>query len=160
MKFETVGEKIRHRREELNYSLNHLAKLAGISYATLMHIEKGETLRPRNSVLRRISKALEYNAEALLQYVPLQYVPQKEKKAAAPPKARKKKEKLASESPVQPNYDPTKKYCPFLGGGTLLQDPVPCMKDKCGLWVKDGDWEGCAIACIACDLAHFSLGRV
>ena len=50
---------IRHKREKLNLSNNHAARLAGISHATLLRIENGEVTQPTPGVLARLAQQLD-----------------------------------------------------------------------------------------------------
>lgn len=58
----TVGENIRHLREERGLSREHLAELADLSDTTIKHCEK-DTGRPRKTTLRAIAQALEVGVE-------------------------------------------------------------------------------------------------
>lgn len=50
---------IRTKREQLNLSNNHAARLAGISHATLLRIENGEVTQPTPAVLTRLATQLD-----------------------------------------------------------------------------------------------------
>ena len=53
-----LGRRIRAARIQQGWDLGHLARLAEISRTTLYRLEQGRTLRPRTSILARISRAL------------------------------------------------------------------------------------------------------
>jgi transcriptional regulator with XRE-family HTH domain len=55
---ETLGRRIRRARLRKDITQRELADLAGISRTSMNQIEKGETLDPRMSHLRKIAEAL------------------------------------------------------------------------------------------------------
>ncbi len=64
MKLSELGSYIREQRKRGEYSLRHLAKLAGVSNPYLSQIERG-LRKPSAEILQAIAKALKISAESL-----------------------------------------------------------------------------------------------
>lgn len=56
---ESTGDKVRRIREDLSLSQRELAKLAGVSPATILKIEQGGVERPHPSTVRKLAAALD-----------------------------------------------------------------------------------------------------
>jgi len=61
-----VGEIIRVKREEKNYSLVEFAKIAGISPGYLSQIENGRKANPKLEIILKIIKELDIDIDMLL----------------------------------------------------------------------------------------------
>lgn len=61
----SIGERIKHRREELKYSQSDLAKMTGISPAAISQYESG-TRFPSTHVLVKLADALKVTTEYIL----------------------------------------------------------------------------------------------
>jgi transcriptional regulator with XRE-family HTH domain len=59
-----VGDRIRARRDDLNWSLNHLAEVTGFDPGYISHVEKGKR-RPKLENLQRFAEALGTTVEWL-----------------------------------------------------------------------------------------------
>ena len=62
----TIGEKIRHRRQQMGFSVRELAEKVGVSHATLSKWERGLTKGISDPDLVRISEVLDCNVLWLL----------------------------------------------------------------------------------------------
>lgn len=62
----TLGERIRHRRKQLNLSGEVLAKIVGVGQGTISKLETGETLFPSCEYLFPLADALEVSARWLV----------------------------------------------------------------------------------------------
>jgi len=63
---ETVGGRIKRRREEMGISLSRLAESAGISKSYLHEIENGQSVMPSAEMLFNVAEALETSVAVLL----------------------------------------------------------------------------------------------
>lgn len=61
----TLGEQVRGRRKELKWSLDDLARHAGLSKAMVWQVEKGRSM-PGADTLLRLSKALGVSMDRLM----------------------------------------------------------------------------------------------
>lgn len=66
MKNEEVGARIKSRREELNVSVANIAKVTGLSKATIHRYENGEIKNIKLPVIDRIAQYLDVNAMWLM----------------------------------------------------------------------------------------------
>ena len=62
----TVGKKIRKYRKEKDISQDRLAKMADVSFHTIVKIEKGDTPNPTVDTARKIAAALGVSVDDLL----------------------------------------------------------------------------------------------
>jgi transcriptional regulator with XRE-family HTH domain len=60
-----IGEKIRQLRTERKFSLDALAKAAGISKSYLWELERDDAANPTMEIISKIAKELDTTAEAL-----------------------------------------------------------------------------------------------
>lgn len=65
MSTETIGEKLRHIREEKELPLRRVAALLGIDVAILSKMERGER-KIKKDVVLKLAKLYGYNADELL----------------------------------------------------------------------------------------------
>lgn len=61
------GQAIKLRREQMDYSLNQLAKITGVSSSYINRLEKGERLAPSYPIMKAIGTALNFDIAELLQ---------------------------------------------------------------------------------------------
>lgn len=61
------GQAIRLRREQMDYSLNQLAMLTGVSASYINRLEKGERSAPSYPIMKSIGTALHFDIAELLQ---------------------------------------------------------------------------------------------
>lgn len=64
----TIGEKIRDLRKEKGLTQEDLAKKTNLTCAAIINIEKGHNIPSANS-LYKISEALEYNYDKLMELI-------------------------------------------------------------------------------------------
>ena len=62
----SLGEKVKHYRKEMGFSLDKLATLAGTSKSYLWEIENRESLNPSGDLIARIAKPLGLTVDYLL----------------------------------------------------------------------------------------------
>lgn len=62
----STGERIRELRQKRGWSLNKLAKLAGLSQGYLSSVENGKVVSPTASALLKIAAALDTSVDYLL----------------------------------------------------------------------------------------------
>ena len=61
-----AGRKIRKYRKEKGISQDKLAKLADVSFHTIVKLENGDTSNPMADTLKKIAEALEVSVDDLL----------------------------------------------------------------------------------------------
>ena len=61
-----LGEEMKRLRNERFLSQRDLARKAGVSPTTIMHLETGESVDPRLSTVRKVAEALEIDPNSLV----------------------------------------------------------------------------------------------